>query len=190
MRYAIALLIVSIFLIGCVTEEYHSEQDSDMDGASSEKGQSLAQDGVDEVMVCCETTSLEEGEECCWNYEKVAETKCDTEKESVRKIERMFCDNLEARQCCATCDGDTCTYGWMPECSDDQEAMFGGYCTNPLRYCPDEWVNNPNADPENPEAYNPDEPEYFMVGEMRMELNQFDIPWIEDNCGFGSEELY
>ncbi|MFH1425331.1 MAG: hypothetical protein ABIG28_01200 [archaeon] len=50
-----------------------------------------------------------------------------------------------------------------------------------LRICPDEWIDNQMPGT----VGDPLPSQYFIIDGERRELSEFDIDWIEENCGLG-----
>ena len=53
-----------------------------------------------------------------------------------------------------------------------------GLVEEKFRFCPDVWADNQ----EPPFSPIPEERQYFIVGEERRELYEFDLDWVKENC--------
>lgn len=55
-----------------------------------------------------------------------------------------------------------------------------------LQQCPDEWIDNqmPLTDQKKVET------QYFILNGKRRELTEFDLEWIQKNCGLKKQEVF
>jgi len=55
-----------------------------------------------------------------------------------------------------------------------------------LKQCPDEWIDNqmPSIGPEKIER------QYFILNGERREIDEFDMEWIQKNCGLRKQRVF